>query len=333
VIAARAQAVVQRKAILLALVEQRTNAFREAHERREELLSGLVEKADMPLPQEMQGVRGFLAKQLHGGRAALPGGGHAEEPWEADRGDFEAFQASFGLPRRHEAVLGLWDLASQASEWWMQTTLRQAQAESTDADVIVRLIEFSEGILGIKEHSALRETRKILADRLAWKVHRGAEESANRDQRTQDCSARPLPSSAKQAAGEIGAAIRRANLLGVPLKHMAIEEAKRLQTHLQKEERRRYGLIALRFAEQAFARDEIAAQAWEGTDAMPEVGLASAAADAIEKEIKAAVALGALEASQELKSALDIAKSLRDKDGFRKRIAGRLKRLSSVAPT
>jgi hypothetical protein len=318
-IAGRTLAVVRRKLFLLREVEKRLAEFRSAQVQKEELLLELLNHEEPPLQlPALMGVREFLTKHVH----------KDGNPVDADRCDFQAFASSFGLPAMHKSAASLRREAEEATDWWANQALQRAQ-DGVKADPIRRILAVVTGINGERNHVALQECNIILGDRLAQETLENAEKIQQRDADTVERSRDVQPDSAKKAAAEINELISDAFAHGAPPKHKCLEKAKSIATALSIEEKARYALKALRFAEDA--RDRDAAKAAQCVDSIPEVGIASDLADLIEREVTAAVKKGALSEDASLKEARVISKTLRDEDGQRKRMLARHRRLTAKA--
>merc|ERR1712203_61914 len=110
--------VVRRKAALLRAVDARTVAFREEHNRREEIVRSMVAGSLTESPCNLMGVLHFIAGHTHS-----PG-----NPEDANKSDFAAFASSFKLPFKHYLLQTLRDLSAEIGEWWAEETFRQAKA-------------------------------------------------------------------------------------------------------------------------------------------------------------------------------------------------------------
>lgn len=313
-VASRTLAVVRRKCFLVRALEDRVAAFSEAQDRRQELLEQL-RAGPVSIPAALLGARNFAINQVHRDGA----------PVDADKSDFDSFATSFGLPAKHSLVLRLRTLADAAGDWWAREALSAAEA-GADADSIRRLLAVALGINGDKGHVAVEQCNIILGDRLAREVLALAQKVQERDAATVARSSQAQPQSAKQAAKEIDDQIREARAIGAPAKHPSLEAAKCIATTLAQEEKNRYALKALKYAQEARERDRAAADAAGG---LPDVGLASELADIIDREVKGAIALGAPKEHPSLGEATSVAKDLRDLDGIRKRMLARQKRLTN----
>jgi len=316
-VAGRTLAVVRRKASLLQAIEQRIAAFEAAHARGEELLRALVEKR-CGIPSELQGVRGFLHSRVH----------RDGDPVDADKSDFVAFASSFGLPAKHRCVLKLRELAIEATDWWAKATLQEAQNGATP-ESITMLFGFVGGIYGDRSHSALKEAADILADRLANQVLERALKVQAKDAAVVAGSSMAQPQSAKESAEIIVSEIRQALALGAKTSHPSMAKANSIAVALEEEEKIRYALGALIFAKERFKQDETAAAAC-GPDEIPKVGPATEMADAIDGQVRGAIAQGAPSYHAYVQEASALAKSLRERDGTRKRLVARQQRLAAA---
>ena len=146
---------------------------------------------------------------------------------------------------------------------------------------------------------------------------------------TVERSAKPQPDSAKASAEAINEEICQAVAMGAPNKHASLEQAKFIATQLERAFVDRSAEQVLFSAEAMQARDEEMAARSKGA---PMVGPATQLAENIEREAREAIKRrGVPEEHPTLKKAFLVAKALRDKDGERKRMAAREKRLAAQA--
>eukprot|EP00927_Polykrikos_kofoidii_P059701 TRINITY_DN54840_c0_g1_i1.p1 TRINITY_DN54840_c0_g1~~TRINITY_DN54840_c0_g1_i1.p1 ORF type:complete len:738 (+),score=147.80 TRINITY_DN54840_c0_g1_i1:55-2268(+) len=318
VISGRTLAVIQRKAHILQACEARLKAFEEAQARREEIRAMLLAEDCQP-PQELVGIDRFTKSWLH----------KDGKPEEANKSNFHIFVSSFGLPHGHCIVKRLLEVGSKATQWWAKAALAEAK-KGTDTAGVHRCIELAVDILGNKEHAAIVECRTVLGNCLAENVLKSALEQQAKDEAL--CASfpnRPQPESARKTAEFINTEITTAVSMGAPNKHPSLTEAKSIAVNFEREEKDRVAETVMLSAQNIFEKDAAAADKCEG---VPPVGPASEAADRIEKEIQAVVAdRGIPENHELLQEAKRIAKSLRDEDGQRKRMAAREKRLAEIA--
>jgi len=314
VVSARTLAVVRRKAELLQACEARFAAFEDAQARRDEILLQLKNDT-APAPEELLRLNVFLRGQVHKGG----------NPLEANKSDFGAFVSSFGIPEGHKIVKKLTDIGSQATDWWSQAALREAAA-GTDTAAVSRMLDLAADILGSKDHVAIVQCREMLGNILAGNALRSAQNIQAKDAFNVERNTKPQPESARKAAEAINLEIKTAVAMGAPTKHESLQQAKAIATKLEAAEKDRLAECVLVFANEAVAKDEAKAAKCDG---VPPVGPASEAADAVEREANIVVKdRGVPENHPTLKEALAIGKSLRDKDGERKRMLAREKRLA-----
>jgi len=240
VISGRTLAVAKRKAALLHDVEGRITDFRAAHEQREHLLPQIVADTKQA-PAVLGGIRKLISSYTH-----RPG-----EPADENKSQFARFAQTFKLPRAHEALERLRDLAEEAADFWAEACLSEAEKGHGHA-VIRRLYDIAIGTGVDEDHPKLLRAIKILNDRLAERVLQEAKERQQRDTLQEE--------------------------RGPP----------------------------------------------------PKAGQASILGDKIEQDIFAAVAEGVPQADPRLTQALAICKALRQKDGERRRLEAREKRLAEA---
>jgi len=313
VVSARTLAVVSRKAYLVHNSETRLAAFQSAHDRKDDLLKEVIAGAE--LDANLKGVKEFLQTFTH----------RDGDPADSDKSSFKVFAQSFGLPAKHQTLAKLRHLMNDAADWWASAALREALAGAS-AECIRRLMDCVALISGNPNHPALAKVSGVLGDCLAKKVLEAAKRYWAKDETTCARSAAPQPESARQAGDAILDEIKGAVAMGAPPKHPCLSEAKQMETALRSMEKDRWAMKALNYAEDLQAKDE--AEAAKATG-VPPVGPASDAADMIEKEVQKTCAQHGIEDKHELiAETMSICKALRDKDGERKRLANREKRLA-----
>jgi len=319
ILAGRALAVIRRKAKLVGEMEQRILSFQAAQAQKEDIFAGVLEGNSCAAPPELLYMKSFMSCHIH------HDGHHNGHPVDADKSDFESFVASFGLPSQHDLVLQMKTLLTEAADWWAEATLRAAE-NGAGPEELQRLFLLAGSVGCDKGHESLQQASTILGDRLAHEALARTQEAQALDQWNSARSEIPLPESAQEAVEKIGKAVKEAVELGAPSKHEAIEQARDMLKALMMEEKRRLAEKVLYVAMRRQEQDKQDAAQCEKENRMLEVGLASAAADRIEKEVQEAIDSGALPRHSALRQALEIAKVLRDQDGDRKRLAARQKR-------
>merc|ERR1719401_1889520 len=188
------------------------------------------------------------------------------------------------------------------------------------------MLDLAADILGSKDHDAIVACREVLGNTLANNALRSAQKIKEKDKMKVASSSKPQWESAKKSAEAINLEIKTAVAMGAPTKHPSLQQAKAMATQLEIEEKDRLAQGVLLFAQEQTAKDEANAAKCDG---IPPVGPASAAADAVEREAELVVKeRGVPEAHPTLKEALRVGKELRDKDGERKRLLAREKRLA-----
>jgi len=313
IVSARTLAVVSRKAYLVHNSEMRLAAFQSAHDRKDDLLKEVIAGAE--LDANLKGSKEFMQTFTH----------RDGDPVDSDKSSFQVFVQSFGLPGKHQTLAKLRQLVNEAAEWWAAAALREALAGAS-AECIRRLMDCVAIISGNPNHPALGKVAGVLGDCLAKKVLEAAKRWWESDEATCARSTAPQPESAKKAGDAILDEIKGAVAMGAPPKHPCLSEAKTMETALRNMEKDRWAMKALNYAEDLQAKDE--AEAAKATG-VPPVGPASDAADLIEKEVQKTCAQHGIEDKHELiKDAMSVCKALRDKDGERKRLANREKRLA-----
>jgi len=315
IISARTLAVVRRKIALVKACEDRLAAFEAAQAQKAEIRQHLLHDT-APAPSELLRINKFIQTKVHKGGS----------PLEANKSDFSAFVSSFGLPENHHLVRRLNEVGSAATDWWAQTALQEAQADA-DTAAVSRMLDLAATILGNKDHEAIVTCREVLGNVLAENALRNAKKIKAKDAARVASNPRPQPESAKSSQEAINLEIKTAVAMGAPTSHPALLEAKNIATDLQIEEKDRWAQTVLVFAEEQMAKDEAAAAKCSG---VPPVGPASNMADAIEREIERVVKERSVpEAHPVLKEALQVSKELRTKDGDRKRMFARERRLAA----
>lgn len=320
-VSARTLSVVRRKAQLCRASEANLAAFLATDTKREELRAKLV-VGEAPVPESYQGVKPMIRALVH-----KDTDGKRAHPAETSRAPFEVFAASFGLPPEHETLVRLKELAVEATEWWAEETLQEAN-RGADSFVLQRMINVTIGFLNINHHEKLAQVNIILGNRLAEKVLDIAQRLVTKDAQIVQRSEAAQPEHARKVADQIDEEITEAVGLGAPNKHPMLLEAKQIALRFHMEEKTRWALRALQFAhkKQHEDNDRVA----KAGSSVPPVGPASEAADAIEREIATVVNKGAAEEHPHLLEAKTLMKWLRDEDGQRKRMAAREKRLAEA---
>lgn len=319
IVSVRSLAVVRRKAELIAAVEHRTDRFQMLHARREQLYEEVLARPSCSIPDDLLGVKGFLATHVH----------QDGDPVDADKHDFEMFVSTFGLPASHHAVVRLRDLASEASDWWTRAAQRAAAA-GAESSAIQRLMRIAEGITSEGTNPAMQDCLDMLGDRLAEEVQAAAEQLQARDEELAAQGGSPRPDSALEASRTIHREIKRVISQGALSHHPALEQAREIAAALFFQGKSRLALQALHRAKKIQQRDAACVADLE-PDAVPPVGPASRAADEVEREVRSAEAAGALGGHAALKEALAIAKALRDEESHRRWIAALSRRASAQA--
>lgn len=318
VISNRTLAVVRRKRDLVSKAEARVASFEAAHAQREELLH-VVKADDGALPAALQRVKRFILSHVH----------KDGEPVDADKSNFDIFASSFGLPREHCTLRRLRELTNEATTWWSEAALHEAQG-GAHADEIRRLINVIKAISGERNFKGMDEIMEILGNRLSEKVLSSALTAQKRDAVAVRGSKMPQPESARDAASSIQSMIKESVALGAPSKHPSMCKAKAIEVELAKAYLDRMALRVLRQAESMQARD--AEQAERQRPAIPDVGPASDFADAIDREISQVVTKHGVRSDHpQLIEARAVARALRDEDNQRKRLAARERRLAAKA--
>lgn len=329
IVSSRTLMVVKRKADLLKPVEDRL-AKVQAHWENRELLAKTVIQGEDP-PADMQRIKKFCMMYVHKDNLGIVG-----EPVDADKSNFESFCSTFGLPRLHMAIQGLLAHAKNMVKWWSLAALEQAQ-NGAKADVIHRLMEVvnnmgaEKGAMDEEVKNAMDEAARILGDRLAEKVLATALDLQAKDDMGASKATIPMPEIAREYANRVLAEIKHAVSLGAPTAHPALEQAKGIATFFELEEKNRYAKKAFQNAQKIQKQDEDYAMMCEKRDGYPPVGPGQENASKVEKEIKDAESKGVPDDHPLLSDTLQIAKALRDKDGERKRLANRYKRLKAEA--
>jgi len=318
VVSNRTLLVVRRKAQLLQETERRIKEIEATFLRREDIVSDIV-KNTRPAPPEMIAVHKFIKAHVHFGQC---------DPVDENKTLFDMFVSSFGLCREHYTIAKLEALASETTDWWARASLREAQA-GVDAYAIQRLIDTTVSIAGNADHPALMQCRLILADMLAKKVLENARRAQEKDATLVRNSKLAQPDSAREAATAINTEFRAAVSLGASSNHPAMEKAKMIAMDLAMEEKNRWALKALQFAETTKAKDDALAK--EALPGFLPVGPAADKADTIDRAVADSLKRGALPAHEYMRQAETIAAELREEDGKRKRLAAKEKRAAAKA--
>eukprot|EP00928_Gymnodinium_smaydae_P061569 TRINITY_DN45614_c0_g1_i1.p1 TRINITY_DN45614_c0_g1~~TRINITY_DN45614_c0_g1_i1.p1 ORF type:complete len:711 (-),score=179.24 TRINITY_DN45614_c0_g1_i1:223-2355(-) len=319
VIANRTLLVARRKLQLVQALETRYNGFKKAHEGREELIKGIIGNT-CKAPPEMQGVKQFVNSLLH------KGGG---EPVDADKSDFKSFANSFGLPQGHKFAVGLNTMGKEASKWWSERALDLAKDKSAP-EAIIRVLDVMKGLGVEADNESSKECLEILGERLATQVLEFAMQTQERDEAAQKKAEErgepPQIKSARNGAEAINKQLSDAFALGCPTKHRSCEEAKKIANYLLTEGNARVAMKAFQYAKGLFDKDTALSEKVEAGGKIPQVGPASKMADDIEREVQNAEKDGAPRSHPYISQAMELAKSLRDRDGQRKRLEAREKR-------
>mmetsp|Transcript_36961 Transcript_36961/g.73147 ORF Transcript_36961/g.73147 Transcript_36961/m.73147 type:complete len:523 (-) Transcript_36961:2-1570(-) len=311
-VSGRALAVVQRKRDLIESCEERIASFANAQKRRKEILQDVIEGEDPP--KDLFGIDKFVASKTHKGGV---------NPADANKSDFQAFAQTFGMPPRHQCFRRLKKMAIDATVWWAQKALHQAQV-SDDMMQTHRLLEMSENIIGRIKNSYIIEAKKVLGSAMAEHVLKNCREIKRKDEELVKWTARAQPESARTCVELINSQIKIAVSMGASPKHDSLAEAKHLSAQLSLEEKAR---LAQRALERARARKEAEEREANKCSGIPPVGPASQVAELIYKEVKSVVADGALRSHPSIQEALKIAKEMLDLDVLRRRLLAREKRL------
>jgi len=326
IVAFRTLLVVRRKHELLKAVEERKAMFERDAALKEKIFQDVTNDT-APCPEGLLQIRQFITKYVHKPE---------DNPADGDRSNFDHFAGSFGMPKKHMYYEQMLELAKETVIWWAMETLNLAMSNG-ESEQIKRHMDVVQAIGAAKEvYDEIAEYMKqcldIMGDRLAERCLKVAMNLRDKDQATVEKSKEAQPKSAKDAALAINDEIRRAVSLGAPNRHPMLLEAKAITTILEAEEKSRYGYRALLAAQKIKAKDQLDAVAYEKAEGVPPVGPASASADKIDKEIKAAIKDGAPPTNEFIVEATQIAKGLRDEDGIRKRKVARFKRQHVSTP-
>eukprot|EP00747_Dinoflagellata_sp_TGD_P117189 gnl/TRDRNA2_/TRDRNA2_172553_c0_seq10.p1 gnl/TRDRNA2_/TRDRNA2_172553_c0~~gnl/TRDRNA2_/TRDRNA2_172553_c0_seq10.p1 ORF type:complete len:670 (-),score=121.61 gnl/TRDRNA2_/TRDRNA2_172553_c0_seq10:164-2173(-) len=316
VISARVLAVARRKCALVTKMETRLNAFEKAIARKEEIFQAVI--SDVPAPGEMLQNKKFSAAYIH----------TDGEPVDANKSDFESFVSSFGLSKSHRTVTTMKAFIADLTDWWLKSTVHQAE-EGLEPRALQRLIDTAVAIGVDKNSELLEKCRQILGDRLANQLLNTANKAKEMDALKQSKTPVPQLGSAQGAADLINAGIKEAVGLGASPKHPGLEKAKGIAVEMEILERTRIGLLALYKAKEKLKKDDDAAA--KIAPGIVDLGHASKLADIIDIEVTEAIDKGADESHQAIQDARKIAKTLRDRDGERKRLLAREKRLAAKA--
>jgi len=323
-VSGRTLTVVRRKAEIVQRGEAILTAFQNADDKRERLFT-LVADGNGDVPDGYKGAKRNINSLVHRNT-----NGAKINPAEADKAPFDVFAVSFFLPPEHTTLVLLKGLAVDATDWWAAQTLQEA-LKGADADRLQRLINVTIAFLDISEtgHAQLVEVRTVLGDRLSEKVLAIAKKLSAKDAGVVERSVDAQPGNARDVADKIDEEIKEAVRLGAPNKHAMLLEAKQIATSFHLEEKNRWALKALQFAQFKQVGDTKMAE--KAGDKVPPVGPASDAGDAIEREVRDCVKKGAPDDHPRCNEARQIMKALRDLDGERKRLAAREKRLAESA--
>eukprot|EP00931_Biecheleriopsis_adriatica_P064057 TRINITY_DN38919_c0_g1_i1.p1 TRINITY_DN38919_c0_g1~~TRINITY_DN38919_c0_g1_i1.p1 ORF type:complete len:807 (+),score=185.71 TRINITY_DN38919_c0_g1_i1:71-2491(+) len=320
VISERTLAVVSRKAYLCQQLETRLAAFEVAHARREEHFQEVVQGADVDV--NLLGVKEFLAANVHQ---------HCD-PADADKSAFQLFVSSFGLPAKHHTVVKLRGLLSESLEWWVATCLRTAQEDGASAGTIRRLMDVVIFVTENPKHPVLVQLATLRGDVLAREALERSTKHFARDEAAVSRSPEPMPESARSAADAILQEMTSAIAEGAPQGHADLHKSKGMEIQMRRAEKDRYAKRVNNLAVELDAKDLEVAESFAAQGRVAPVGPSSEAADRIELEIRKVVKQFEVPEKHELiQDAQDLAGLLRERDGERKRLANREKRLAEQA--
>lgn len=316
VLAARSAAVLVRKAELLQKAEARSAAFERAHAAAAEL-NELLREQDVDTPPDLLGTKDFLSTVLHkDGR-----------PQDADKSDFEGFASSFGLDRQHQEILKIKRLQAEACDWWAQKLLEEIE-NGTTTDHMQRMIRILKEINEGEDLPALKQAGAILSDKLAERVLVAAEQLKAQDAEAKAASTTPDPENCRRCADRIAEDLRLSKAMGCTPKHPKMLKAKGIEVAFRLEEKNRHARKVLLAARERRDRDAKAAEQAKLEGQVPEVGMATTAAEAIDADIdRVTMAEGVMPTHADLREAKQVAKDLRDVEGQRRRLQAREKRL------
>lgn len=218
-ISTRTLKVLRRKLELMRSVEARMQTFERVHGQREALLKQTVETSSL-LPFQLAGIKEFLADHTHVGN-----------PAEANKSNFNAFVASFKLPRGHVLLRQFREMADSAGEWWAEACLQQAE-KALQHSQLKRLFTVATGTGLDEDHPKLVKALRILIDRQAIAVLDLAKHKKQKDKELADKATAEgkLPSvgPASSAADAIEQSIVNAPKEGVPNSDSRLLEARRI---------------------------------------------------------------------------------------------------------
>jgi len=313
VIARRLLGVLDRKMELLEGVQDRLDLVEAAFARKERIVDRVC--AGGEAPPEILGVAAFLKKYIHA---------HGE-PQDANKSDFDAFVHSFGLPERHKTVVKLRDLIADFADWWTVATLKKAEG-GLDVDNIMRMLDVVKSMTGGKKSEKMQEAAVAINDKIAEQVLVFAEGMVKKDEFACSRSDVPQVESARKAARDINFNIKEAIVGGCPTDHPGLVGAKKIASEFEVLTKSRIAEKAHIHAKMQLMKDDNAQQVL-GPDGIVEVGLATRGAESIDDAMKKAVKEGAPKVHEHLEAAKNIASTLRERDGVRKRMKNRQERM------
>eukprot|EP00747_Dinoflagellata_sp_TGD_P163072 gnl/TRDRNA2_/TRDRNA2_181381_c0_seq1.p1 gnl/TRDRNA2_/TRDRNA2_181381_c0~~gnl/TRDRNA2_/TRDRNA2_181381_c0_seq1.p1 ORF type:complete len:617 (-),score=147.53 gnl/TRDRNA2_/TRDRNA2_181381_c0_seq1:146-1816(-) len=323
VIAARTLAVAKKKMQLCGEMESRIAGLEDAKARNAEIFQAVVGEGDVPsiLLQNKK----FLMQRIHHDPLDIR---KECEPVDANKSDFDSFVSLFGLPPQHKTIPVFRKLIAEISGFWPEWTLEKSK-EGADPKTIQRLIDASVAIGAERNNEKLVEAATLMGDRLGQATLALAQKLQDKDRTRQENSTTPQVGSAEEAAGKINQDIKEAIEKGAPNKHPDLEKAMLIAKELTILEVERVAQMCLHKAKEKAAKDAEVEE--RSKPKIPELGIASGFAEMIEREIQEAKDKGVREDNPALKESVAIVKALRDKDGERKRLLAREKRLSKMA--
>eukprot|EP00928_Gymnodinium_smaydae_P060026 TRINITY_DN4356_c0_g3_i1.p1 TRINITY_DN4356_c0_g3~~TRINITY_DN4356_c0_g3_i1.p1 ORF type:complete len:551 (-),score=102.59 TRINITY_DN4356_c0_g3_i1:193-1845(-) len=192
----RALLVVRRKRELLLKAEQRTATLVASQQRRDIICAELMAGSDPSMAADgLLGVRKFVQSLTH----------RNGNPADADKSDFSAFVAAFGLPARHMALRRLRELSLEYSAWWAATALREAERGGADIEAIARVAEVAVGTGASRDNPRLIKAYMVAAQAMRAKFLPFADAAASGSG-----AVRPPVGQATLAADAIEVVVKRA---------------------------------------------------------------------------------------------------------------------------
>ena len=227
----RVRMVIQRKALLLKQVEDRTAEFQAAQAQSESILRGIVDRGSSA-PEELQGVQQFVRRCTHRGNVA-----------DADRKNFQEFVSSFKLPGQHKLLEGFLDLAAEAGAWWAEKAYTEAMAGAGHIP-IMQLIELAESVGADAKDPMLLKARDVLLERLRVRLSTFADDCMEKDdlaeKRAKERNQVPPLGMAATNADRIEAEVFEAIRLGMDKEDPCIQDAQKvIKTLRQKDGERK----------------------------------------------------------------------------------------------